>query len=132
MSRRPLVLTLLAVWSVLAAGLLAALVTVTTDYATTGQVHAAVAALGVAVAAVLLAVAAGLLRTSGWARPLGLLAYALAAMLGVAVAASADAWAPAAPTLAGNTLAVVALARHTTGFEDGERRPDDVNAHVGR
>ncbi|WP_323675039.1 hypothetical protein [Halorubellus sp. PRR65] len=109
------------------AALLVALVTVLTDYATTGQVPTIVAGLGALVAAVLLVVAAGLWRTSTWARPLGVLAYALAGLVGVTVAASVDAWIAAAPTLAGN-----ALARHTTGFEEGDRRPEEVNAHVGR
>ncbi|MFC6951462.1 hypothetical protein [Halorubellus litoreus] len=132
MPRRPLALTLLSCWSVLGAALLVALVTVLTDYANTGQVPAVIAGLGVLVAVVGLVVAGGLWRTSTWARPLGVLTYALAGLVALAVAASVDAWLPAAPVLAGNALAVLALARHTAGFEDGERRPDEVNAHVGR
>ena len=132
MSRRPLVLTLLSGWSVLGAGLLVALVAVLTDYAQAGGIPTAVAAVGVVVGVVQLVVAVGLWRTRAWARPLGLLAYGLAGLVAVAVAASVDAWPTAAPTLAGNALAVLALARHRSGFEDGERRPDEVNAHIGR
>jgi hypothetical protein len=132
MPRRPLALTLLACWSVIGAGLLVALVTVLTDYATTGPIQAVVAGLGGLVAVAGLFVAGGLWRTSAWARPLGILTYALGGLVGLAVAASVDAWATAAPALAGNAFAVLALARHTAGFEDGERRPDDVSAHVGR
>ena len=132
MPRRPLVLTLLACWSVLGAALLVALVTVLTDYANTGAVPAVVSGLGALVAVVGLFVAAGLWRTRTWARSLGVLTYALGGLVALAVAATVDAWAPAAPTLAGNALAVLSLARHTAGFEDGERRPDEINAHVGR
>lgn len=132
MPRRPLVLTLLSCWSVLGAALLVALVTVLTDYANTGALPAVVAGLGVLVAVVELFVAGGLWRTKTWARPLGILAYALGGLVALAVAASVDAWIPAAPVLAGNALAVLSLARHTAGFEDGNRRPDEVNAHVGR
>lgn len=132
MARRPFVLTVLAAWSVLGAGLVAALGTVLTEYAAAGGIPTAVATVGVLVGVVQVAVAVGLWRTKAWARPLGLLAYALAGLVAVAVAAAVDAWPTAAPLLAGNALAVLALARHTAGFDDGERRPTDVNAHVGR
>lgn len=132
MPRRSLVLTLLSCWSVLGAALLAALVTVLTDYASTGALPAIVSGLGVLVAVVGLAVASGLWRTKPWARPLGVLTYALGGLVALAVAASVDAWTPAAPALAGNALAVLSLARHTASFEDGTQRADDVNAHVGR
>jgi hypothetical protein len=132
MAGRPFAVTLVAVWAVLSAGLGAYQSWLTTTATTGNRIALAVAALGGLIGIALVACAFGLLRTRGWARPVGLLAFALGGLVVLVNASIAASYLVAGVHVAGTLLAIVVLVRHGKPFSDTEGTPDEISAHVGR
>lgn len=132
MAGRPFAVTLVAVWAVLSAGLGAYQSWLTMTATTGDRIALAVAGLGALIGIGLVVCAFGLIRTRSWARPGGLLAFALAMLVVLVNASIAESYVVAGVHVGGTAVAFVLLVRHGKPFSDTEGTPDDISAHVGR